>query len=86
MVKETRQKRFTVSLDADDYADLRALADGHKPPLKLQYVMGVAVRQFLDRGRKRQRGGAHPVQQRFGGRQGFGVWAHDAANCARTCG
>lgn len=48
MSKEQRQKRFTVSLDAADYAALRALADGHKPPLKLQYVMGVAVRQLLD--------------------------------------
>jgi hypothetical protein len=49
MSGSTRQKRFTVSLDSADYDALRALAEGHKPPLKLQYVMSVAVRQLLDR-------------------------------------
>lgn len=49
MSGSTRQKRFTVSLDPADYDALRVLAEGHKPPLKLQYVMGVAVRQLLDR-------------------------------------
>jgi hypothetical protein len=49
MPGRTRQKRFTVSLDAADYDALRALADDHKPPLKLQYVVGVAIRQLLDR-------------------------------------
>ena len=45
----TRQKRFTVSLDHADYDALRTIADSHKPPLKLQYVIGVAVSQLLDR-------------------------------------
>lgn len=49
MPSPTRQRRFTVSLDPGDYEALRALADGHKPPLKLQYVLGVAVQQLLDR-------------------------------------
>lgn len=54
MMGQSRQKRFTVSLDSNDYAELRALAEGHKPPLKLQYVMGVAVRLLLDRHASRQ--------------------------------
>lgn len=54
MPSSSRQKRFTVSLDPADYDELRAIADDHKPPLKLQYVMGVAVRQLLDRHAARQ--------------------------------
>ena len=48
------QKRFTVSLDVEDYDALRALADGQRPPLTLQYVVGVAVRQLLDRHASKQ--------------------------------
>lgn len=54
MANPARQKRFTVSLDCDDYDALRALADGHRPPLKLQYVVSVAVRQLLDRHASKQ--------------------------------
>lgn len=49
MAKAQQQKRFTVSLDAADYAALRAIADGHQPPLKLQYVVSVAVKKLLER-------------------------------------
>lgn len=49
-----RQKRFTVSLDIQDYETLRAIADGHRPPLKLQYVVNVAVKNLLERHAARQ--------------------------------
>jgi len=49
VAKAQRQKRFTVSLNAADYDALRAIADGHRPPLKLQYVVSVAVKKLLER-------------------------------------
>lgn len=49
-----RQKRFTVSLGIQDYETLRAIADGHRPPLKLQYVVNVAVKNLLERHAARQ--------------------------------
>lgn len=49
MAKALRQKRFTVSLDVEDYDALRAIADDHRPPLKLQYVVSVAVKNLLER-------------------------------------
>lgn len=54
MAKTQQQKRFTVSLDAEDYDALRAIADGHRPPLKLQYVVNVAVKNLLKRHAARQ--------------------------------
>lgn len=41
-------KRFTVSLDVEDYEALRKLADAQRPPLPLQYVVRLAIRRFLD--------------------------------------
>ena len=49
MTKAARQKRFTVSLDMGDYEALRALAEQHRPPLTLQYVVSVAVKNLLER-------------------------------------
>ncbi len=49
MAKPPRIKRFTVSLDANNYAALRALAEGHRPPLTLQYVVNIAVNDLLER-------------------------------------
>lgn len=48
MTKASKQKRFTVSLDEADYEAIKALGEAQKPPLKLQYVIGVAVRRLLD--------------------------------------
>lgn len=42
------QKRFTVSLDAQDYDALCALAQAQRPPLSLQYTVRLAIRRFLD--------------------------------------
>lgn len=49
MAKAMKQKRFTVSLEVEDYEALRTIADDHRPPLKLQYVVNVAVKNLLKR-------------------------------------
>lgn len=49
MAKAAQQKRFTVSLDSKDYEALRALAEGRRPPLTLQYVVSLAVKNLLER-------------------------------------
>ncbi|KTW16594.1 hypothetical protein ACX4MY_02000 [Roseomonas mucosa] len=54
MAKVHQQKRFTVSLDISDYEMLRAIAESHRPPLKLQYVVNVAVKNLLERHAARQ--------------------------------
>ena len=48
MPKSQSPKRFTISLDAEDYEALRKLAAAQRPPLPLQYVVRLAVRRFLD--------------------------------------
>lgn len=48
-MSDTRSlKRFTVSLDAQDYGALCALAQAQRPPLSLQYAVRLAIRRFLD--------------------------------------
>ncbi len=54
MAKIASQKRFTVSLDEEDYDALIALADGHRPPLTLKYVVNVAIKNLLERHAARQ--------------------------------
>lgn len=54
VAKTQQQKRFTVSLDNNDYEALRAIAESHRPPLKLQYVVNVAVKNLLERHAARQ--------------------------------
>lgn len=49
LTKAEKQKRFIVSLDAADCDALRAITDNHRPPLKLQYVVSVAVKNLLER-------------------------------------
>lgn len=49
MAKVSEQKRFTVSRDFRDYEALRPLAEGHRPPLTMQYVMKLAVQDLLER-------------------------------------
>lgn len=48
MPKTKRYKRFTVSLDEADYKALRELGEAQKPPLNLQYLVRLAVRNLLD--------------------------------------
>ncbi|RWG42966.1 ribbon-helix-helix domain-containing protein [Mesorhizobium sp.] len=45
---KSQQKRFTVSLDQADYEALRELAEAQKPPLNLQYLVRLAVRNLLE--------------------------------------
>lgn len=42
------KRRFTVSLEERDYDTLRALGAAQRPPLKLQYMVELAVRNLLD--------------------------------------
>lgn len=42
------QKRFSVSLDVEDHAALVALGQAQRPPLNLQYLVRLAVRNLLD--------------------------------------
>jgi hypothetical protein len=48
MPDPTTFKRFTVSLDAEDYEALCSLAQAQRPPLSLQYAVRLAIRRFLD--------------------------------------
>ncbi len=54
MANTEGKKRFTISIEASDYDALRALAEGHRPPLSLQYVMSVAVKDLLEKHAARQ--------------------------------
>ena len=48
MTDPTTLKRFTVSLEAQDYDALCALAQSQRPPIPLQYAVRLAIRRFLD--------------------------------------
>ena len=50
--KLSRKKRFTVTLDAAAYTRLRAIAQDHRPPLPLRYVVEYAIVRFLDSGKQ----------------------------------
>lgn len=44
----SKMRRFTVSLDESDYDTLKLIAESHRPPLSLQYVVRYALQRFLD--------------------------------------
>lgn len=48
MSRSTQQKRFTVSVEQADYDALRELAETQKPPLNLQYLLRLAVKNLLE--------------------------------------
>jgi len=48
------KKRLSISLEMEDYDALRALAEGHRPPLSLQYILNVAVKDLLEKHATRQ--------------------------------
>lgn len=54
MPKTTEMKRFTVSLELQEYEALRRVAEAQRPPLSLQYVVRYALQEFLDRHEGRQ--------------------------------
>ena len=43
-------KRFSITLDVDDYQALKKLAESHSPRLSLQYVVQYAIKRFLESG------------------------------------
>ena len=47
-------KRFTVSLEPTVYAELRKVAESHRPPLSLQYVVRYALQRFVDETKGKQ--------------------------------
>lgn len=49
MTRPAKMKRFTVALDAAEYAALRELGERQKPSLNLQYMVRLAVKDLLDR-------------------------------------
>ncbi|MGH7719486.1 MAG: hypothetical protein ACREON_11665 [Gemmatimonadaceae bacterium] len=44
----TKKKRFSVSLDPEDYRRLKRLAAEHRPKLTLQYYVELAVKRLLE--------------------------------------
>jgi len=54
MGKLTHQKRFTVSLDERDYQALTELASATNPPVNLQYLLRLSVRNLLDQHASKQ--------------------------------
>ena len=42
-------KRFSISVDEQDYRRLKALAQSRKPKLSLQYVVNFAIQELLRR-------------------------------------
>ncbi len=47
-------RRFTISLDASAYEELKQIAALQRPPLTLQYTIRYALLQFLDENRGQQ--------------------------------
>ncbi|PJK27683.1 hypothetical protein [Minwuia thermotolerans] len=45
----TEMKRFSVSVEREEYEALRHIAQSHRPPLSLQYVVRYALQEFLDK-------------------------------------
>ncbi len=48
------QKRFTVSIDETDYDALQALGRSVSPPVNLQYLLRLAVRNLLEQHKAKQ--------------------------------
>jgi hypothetical protein len=44
-----KTKRFSVSLAEGDYKKLQRIANGHRPPFSLQYIVNWAIQGVLDR-------------------------------------
>jgi|TARA_R110002072_G_scaffold19100_30_gene71224 hypothetical protein len=53
-MQATQKKRFSVSLDVEDYAALKSIADAQKPPLSLQYLVSYALNEFIDSHKDKQ--------------------------------
>ena len=47
-------RRFTISLEASAYEELKQIAASQRPPLTLQYTVRYALLRFLDENRGQQ--------------------------------
>ena len=47
-------KRFSVSLEPNEFAELRRIAQASRPPLSLQFVARYALQGFLDEHKGKQ--------------------------------
>lgn len=45
---QSGKRRFTIGLTEEEYARVKSLASGHRPPMTLQYVVEYAVQRLLD--------------------------------------
>ncbi|TPI78517.1 ribbon-helix-helix protein, CopG family [Mesorhizobium sp. B2-8-9] len=62
MTRLTHQKRFTVSIDRADYDALQELGRSANPPVNLQYLIRLAVRNLLEQHAVKQL--AFPLERR----------------------
>jgi hypothetical protein len=44
-----KPKRFSISLSDQDYKRLRRLANAHRPPFSLQFIVNWSLQSVLDR-------------------------------------
>ena len=54
MPNRPQMKRFSVSLEAGEYEELCRIAQTHRPPLSLQYVVRYALQKLFDEHKDRQ--------------------------------
>lgn len=54
MTARKPQKRFTVSIDENDYDALQELGRSVSPPVNLQYLLRLAVRNLLEQHEAKQ--------------------------------
>lgn len=54
MATKPKVRRFTVSLDPAEYAELKRIAESHRPPLSMQIVVRYALQKFLDEHKGKQ--------------------------------
>lgn len=62
MTRLRHEKRFTVSVDQADYDALQDLGRSANPPVNLQYLVRLAVRNLLDQHKAQQL--ALPLERR----------------------
>ena len=54
LMQTTQKKRFSVSLDMEDYIELQRIADAQKSALSLQYPVSYALNEFIDTHKNKQ--------------------------------
>ena len=54
MPNKPHMKRFSMSLEVEEYEELCRIARMHRPPLTLQYLVRYALQRFFDKHRDRQ--------------------------------